>query len=163
MDVKNIQSNVRSTPPKIINCLESNKDISIPDRYEENFNEEELSEEELNKLLSLTDTFTLYSSDTEESKEDKGKLLSRENYYEMHPKCTYSPWKFSDGPIIKAHTTLELEKYIQKGYCVCVLLRCVNEVFTKNIKVDSSPFSFLCKEHQSEVVKKYGFGTSPTI
>lgn len=134
-------------------------------------NELEIEEKDFEELLA-----ELYLDEVVTIKKDDGKNSSDDNFsdnertfydfFEIGDGCDpeeikeLSPWD-KNGPILKKLPGFnEMEAFIKKKICVCLLLHCQNDVLTKHIDIDSleiTPWNFLCRNHKEEVAEKYGY------
>jgi hypothetical protein len=129
---------------------------------------DEISENNLEDLfdkLYLDEFVTIKNDDGKESIDD-GKERVFYNFFEIGHGCDpkeikkLSPWT-DNGPILKTLPTFnEMEYFIKKQKCTCLLLNCEKSVVTKNIDIYSfeiTPWNFLCSYHKKKVRKKYGY------
>lgn len=141
-------------------------------------NELEIEEKDFEELLAK-----LYLDEVVTIKKDDGKHISNDDDFSDNERTFYdffeigdgcdpeeikklSPWD-KNGPILKKLPDLkEMEAFIKKKICLCLLLHCQNDVLTKNIDIESleiTPWNFLCRNHKEEVSEKYGYNPRKKI
>jgi hypothetical protein len=122
--------------------------------------------EDLLAKLDLDEVVTIKNDDGKENSDD-GKERVFFNFFEIPEGCDpeeikkLKPFSESEGPILKMLPTFnEMEYFIKKKKCMCLLLNCENSVVTKNIDIYSfeiTPLNFLCSYHKKKVRDKYGY------
>jgi hypothetical protein len=139
---------------------------------------EEKDFEELFAELYLDEVVTIMKYDGDDDDDDDDDVKSKDDddifydFLEIGDGCDpaeikeMSPWD-KNGPILKKLPGFnDMEAFIKKRICVCLLLHCQNDVLTKHIDIESleiTPFNFLCRNHKEEVAEKYGYNLKQKI
>jgi hypothetical protein len=167
--IKPILSKSRPTTNKVLSTSSKKTPTKNKEDEIDEINKiDEISENNLEDLfdkLYLDEFVTIKNDDGKESIDD-GKERVFYNFFEIGHGCDpkeikkLSPWD-DNGPILKTLPTFnEMEYFIKKKKCTCLLLNCENSVVTKNIDIYSfeiTPLNFLCSYHKNKVIKKYGY------
>ena len=126
----------------------------------------------LDEVVTIKNDYGQESDDYGQESDDYDQNRVFYNFFEIGQGCDpaeikkLSPWD-DNGPILKTLPTFnEMEYFIKKKKCICLLLNCENSVVTKNMDIycfEITPWNFLCSYHKKIVSEKYEYESDKNI